>query len=79
MQIADIITISTEIQSGMPVFSGTRVPVKNLFDYVRGGDTVEEFLHDFPSVSEWQVTQLLKLLENIITFNFSEIHEKTAA
>ncbi|HFA49804.1 MAG TPA: DUF433 domain-containing protein [Bacteroidetes bacterium] len=58
--IADIITISKEIQSGTPVFASTRVPVKNLFDYLRGGDTVEEFLHDFPSVKKEQVDKLLE-------------------
>jgi len=46
----NIITISPEIQSGSPVFTNTRVPVKNLFDYLKGGDTIDEFLHDFPSV-----------------------------
>lgn len=46
-----VITISPDIQSGEPVFSGTRVPVKNLFDYLKGGDSVDEFLLDFPSVS----------------------------
>lgn len=63
--IADIITISPEIQSGTPVFAGTRVPVKNLFDYLRGGDTIEEFLHDFPSVKKEQVTRLLELCEDL--------------
>lgn len=53
-----IITISPDIQSGTPVFAGTRVPVKNFFDYLKGGDSINEFLHDFPSVSEEQVQQL---------------------
>jgi len=39
-----------EILSGAPVFVGTRVPVRSLFDYLEGGDTLEEFLHQFPSV-----------------------------
>jgi|GEM_PF-1990983 len=47
-----LVTISPDIQSGTPVFAGTRVPVKNFFDYMKGGDTTEEFLHDFPSVSK---------------------------
>ncbi len=67
--IADIITISPEIQSGTPVFAGTRVPVKNLFDYLRGGDTIEEFLNDFPSVTRMQVEKLLAIMENLITLN----------
>ena len=44
---SNIITISPDVQSGTPVFAGTRVPVKNLFDYIKGGDTIAEFLNDF--------------------------------
>ena len=77
--IADIITISHEIQSGTPVFANTRGPVKNLFDYLKGGDSIEEFLHDFPSVSSNQVVQLLGLLENVVTFNLDPGYEKSAA
>jgi uncharacterized protein (DUF433 family) len=57
--IANVITISADIQSGTPVFAGTRVPVKNLFDYLKAGDSIEEFLQDFPSVSKEQVAELL--------------------
>ena len=56
-----VITISPEIQSGEPVLSGTCVPVKNLFDYLKGGDTIDEFLSDFPSVENEQVLALLKM------------------
>ncbi len=57
--IAKVITISAEIQSGTPIFTNTRVPVKILFDYLKGGDTIAEFLNDYPSVSKEQVEQLL--------------------
>lgn len=67
MTAAEIITISPEVQSGTPVFANTRVPIKNLFDYLRGGDTIEEFLHDFPSVKQEQVSGLLEIVENLIT------------
>lgn len=70
--ISDIITISTEIQSGAPVFSKTRVPIKILFDYLKHGDTVEEFIHDYPSVQREQVMGLLDLLETHFTFNTHE-------
>ncbi len=53
--LADLITISSEIQSGTPVFAKTRVPVKILFDYLKSGDTIEEFLNDYPSVKREQV------------------------
>ena len=76
--LADIITISPNIQSGTPVFAGTRVPIKNLFDYLKGGDTIEEFLNDFPSVSKEQVVALLSLMENFLALR-TETYEKSAA
>lgn len=45
------------------------MPIKILFDYLKGGDTIEEFLNDFPSVSKVQVTKLLDLLESHVVFN----------
>lgn len=48
-----------EILSGVPVFVGTRVPVRSLFDYLEGGDTLEEFLHQFPSVKREQAIAIL--------------------
>lgn len=74
--LADIITISPEIQSGTPVFSKTRVPIKILFDYLKNGDTIEEFVHDFPSVRKEQVIQLLVLLER--QYSISEYEENIA-
>jgi uncharacterized protein (DUF433 family) len=47
----DIIVSDPEILGGIPVFRGTRVPFKNLLDYVEGGHTLAEFLEDFPSVT----------------------------
>ena len=46
-----LITVDPEIHSGTPVFAGTLVPVKTLFDHLEGGDSLEVFLGDFPSVS----------------------------
>ncbi|NML48121.1 DUF433 domain-containing protein [Ramlibacter sp. G-1-2-2] len=57
---ASVIRIDPEIQGGVPVFAGTRVPVKNLFDYLEGGDSLEDFLHDFPSVSHGQAVKALE-------------------
>ncbi|MBS0611690.1 MAG: DUF433 domain-containing protein [Proteobacteria bacterium] len=48
-----------EILSGIAVFVGTRVPVKSLFDYLEGGETIEEFLHQFPSVKREQAIAVL--------------------
>jgi uncharacterized protein (DUF433 family) len=49
-----------EILSGTPVFVGTRVPVRSLFDYLEGGDTLEEFLRQFPSVKRGQALAVLE-------------------
>jgi uncharacterized protein (DUF433 family) len=46
-----VIVIDSEIQSGTPVFAGTRVPVKNLFDFLEAGDSLDVFLSEFPSVT----------------------------
>jgi uncharacterized protein (DUF433 family) len=45
------IVVDPEIQSGAAVFAGTRVPIKNLFDYLEAGDSLEVFLDQFPTVS----------------------------
>jgi uncharacterized protein (DUF433 family) len=50
-----------EIVSGTPVFVGTRVPVDNLFDYLEGGDSLDEFLDQFPSVSRDQAIAALEI------------------
>lgn len=57
------ITISSDIQSGEPVFTGTRVPIKNLFDYLKAGDDIAAFLEDFPSVSNAQAVHVIDLAE----------------
>jgi uncharacterized protein (DUF433 family) len=46
-----LITVDPEIHSGTPVFRGTRVPVKTLFEHLEAGDSLDVFLDDFPSVS----------------------------
>jgi uncharacterized protein (DUF433 family) len=51
MDPKEIVHSDPEIVSGTPVFVGTRVPAQALLDYLEGGDTIEEFLDDFPSVS----------------------------
>ncbi|MGI8884207.1 MAG: DUF433 domain-containing protein [Pyrinomonadaceae bacterium] len=68
----DLITISPDIQSGTPVFAGTRVPVKNWFDYLKGGDTMDELLEGFPSVKREQVIRLLNLAEHTFTLTDTE-------
>ena len=55
-----LITIDPEIHSGTPVFKGTRVPIKTLFDHLEAGDSLEIFLDDFPSVSRELAVALLE-------------------
>jgi uncharacterized protein (DUF433 family) len=59
--VNQFIESDTEKLSGTPVFRGTRVPVKNLFDYLEAGDSVEVFLDDFPTVLREQVIGVLQL------------------
>ncbi|MCW5626996.1 MAG: DUF433 domain-containing protein, partial [Burkholderiales bacterium] len=46
---SDLIIVDPDIQSGAPVFAGTRVPIQNLFDYLEEGDSLDVFLQQFPS------------------------------
>ncbi|MDT3738815.1 MAG: DUF433 domain-containing protein [Candidatus Kapabacteria bacterium] len=62
----NVINIDDEILGGTPVFSGTRVPVKNLFDYLETGETIESFLEDFDSVTKEQVIKILNISEKLI-------------
>ena len=62
-----VIHSDPEILNGTPVFRGTRVPIQNLFDYLEGGDTLDEFLDNFPSVSREQALEVLQLAETLVT------------
>jgi uncharacterized protein (DUF433 family) len=61
MKHQDIIHCDPEILGGTPVFVGTRVPAQTLFDYLEGGDSLDEFLHQFPSVTRAQSIAALEL------------------
>ena len=56
-----------EILRGTPVFRGTRVPVKNLLDYLAAGDTLAQFLDDFPTVRREQAVAALELARDLLT------------
>ena len=56
-----VVTVDPEILGGTPVFTGTRVPVKNLFDYLEAGDSLEVFLDAFPSVTREQAVAALEM------------------
>lgn len=60
MKLEQIVHSDSEVMSGEPVFVGTRVPVRNLLDYLEGGHTLEDFLQEFPSVSREQAVGFLE-------------------
>ena len=62
----DVIHSDPEVLGGTPVFVGTRVPVQSLFDYLEGGETVDEFLRQFPSVTREQVLAALELARDSV-------------
>jgi uncharacterized protein (DUF433 family) len=57
---SSIISISPEIMGGTPVFAGTRVPVQTLLDYLKAGESINDFLDGFPTVTREQVIALLE-------------------
>lgn len=61
MQREEIIDSNPEVLGGTPVFTGTRVPVRSLFDHLEAGDSIDDFLEGFPSVRRDQVIALLEI------------------
>jgi uncharacterized protein (DUF433 family) len=62
MNVHEIIEVDSEKMGGTPCFTGTRVPIKNLFDYLDTGDSLETFLDDFRSVSRQQAQGFIDCL-----------------
>lgn len=58
-----IITASPDVMSGTPVFAGTRVPVQTLLDYLKAGESIDDFLEGFPTVRRDQVIAFLEAAE----------------
>jgi len=61
-----VIEINPDKVSGAPLFAGTRVPIKNLFDYLEAGDTLEDFLEGFPPVTREQAVAVLQMAEQLL-------------
>ena len=59
-EVPPVVHRDPEIQGGVPVFRGTRVPLRNLIDYLEGGEDLEAFLSDFPSVTREQAVAALE-------------------
>ena len=58
--VRPVISCNPEVMGGTPVFAGTRVPVQTLLDYLEAGDSIDEFLEGFPSVSREQAIEFLE-------------------
>jgi len=65
--VEPVVHSDPEILGGTPVFRRTRVPVKNLLDYLAAGDTLDQFLNDFPTVSREQAVAALELARDLLT------------
>ena len=60
MKKTSVVKIDPEIMSGTPCFAGTRVPARTLIDYIEGGDSLDDFLEDFPTVSRKKAIAFLE-------------------
>lgn len=60
-KLAEVVQVSAEVMSGVPVFRGTRVPVQALLDHLEAGDSLDVFLAEFPTVQREQAIQFLEL------------------
>ena len=59
MNIKDVVDVNPERMSGAPCFTGTRVPISHLFEFIESGETLDEFLRQFPSVTREQALAML--------------------
>ena len=64
MNLKDLMPNDAEQINGKPVFTGTRVTIETLFDHIQAGNTLEEFLEDFPTVTKAQAMAVLKIAQN---------------
>jgi len=61
------INVDPETMGGTPVFIGTRVPIQTLFDYMEGGDDLNNFLDDYPTVSKEAAVEVLEMAKKSLT------------
>lgn len=69
MNIKEVVEVDPEKMSGVPVFTGTRVPIGHLFEYLERGETLDEFLNQFPSVTREQALAALELSRESLLAN----------
>ena len=76
MKPEEVVKQDPEVLGGTPVFAGTRVPVDSLIDHLKGGDSLDDFLEGFPSVSREQAEAFLELaLARVLG---SDVHARAA-
>jgi uncharacterized protein (DUF433 family) len=63
----EFINVDPQVRGGVPVFTGTRVPVKNLFDYLEAGESLDQFLDEFPSVRRETAIAVLEQARKAVT------------
>lgn len=64
--VQNLITRNENVLGGIPVFIGTRVPVRTLFDYLKANHPLDEFLDDFPTVTRQQAQQVLEAVQRLL-------------
>lgn len=72
--IDNIISCDPEALGGTPVFAGTRVPVRSLFDHLKAGDRIDDFLQGFPTVKREQVESLLNVTHDLLLATLQHAH-----
>ena len=70
MNIKDVVDVNPERMSGAPCFTGTRVPISHLFEYIERGETLDEFLRQFPSVTREQALAALEMSKKFLLANY---------
>ena len=69
MNVKELVEVNPKKMSGTPVFTGTRVPINHLFEYLERGETLDEFLDQFPSVTREQALGVLELSKESLSHN----------
>lgn len=72
--IDNVVSCDPEVLGGTPVFAGTRVPVRSLFDHLTAGDGIDDFLEGFPSVKREQVESLLNRTHDLLLETLQHAH-----
>ena len=79
MDVRDLINIDPEVLGSQPVFKGTRVPIETVFDHLEAGESIDDFLDQFPSVSKQQAIAVLEIAGKLMSSkNVVKLYEAAA-